>query len=328
METLTEKAVQCDTEETSSVLPVQKKKKRNGVQKSEDRQLLLLCLPALIKIFLFSYLPLIGLVMAFQFYIPRRGLFGSTWMGFANFDYLLKSSIASRLITNAIAINLLGIVFGTIFSLLLGLFLFEITNKLFLKISQTVIIFPYFVSWPLVGVLVSAFLGEDTGMLTSVLHSLFGVDIDFYAQPKYWWGIITIANVWKTAGLSAVVYYAILTGTDKSTYEAAAIDGAGRFKQMWYLSLPALKLMIILNIIMSSANILKVDFNMVYFVSNNAAALYPKTDVIETYMFRALRTEGDYSIGTATGLVQGVVGLALTVITNKVCQKVSHESLY
>lgn len=304
------------------------KKKRNGVQKSEDRQLLLLCLPALVKIFLFSYLPLIGLIMAFQFYIPRRGLFGSVWMGFSNFDYLLKSSIAARLITNAIAINILGIIFGTLFSLLLGLFLFEITNKLFLKVSQTVIIFPYFVSWPLVGVLVSAFLGEDTGMLTSVLESLFGLRIDFYAEPRYWWTILTIANVWKTAGLSAVVYYAILTGTDKSTYEAAAIDGAGRFQQMWYLSLPSLKLMIVLNIIMSSANILKVDFNMVYFVSNNAAALYPRTDVIETYMFRALRTEGDYSIGTATGLVQGVVGLVLTIITNKICQKVSHESLY
>ncbi len=329
MKTLTEKATQGNPAGDSVGLPVKKiKKKRNGMQKSEDRQLLLLCLPALIKVFVFSYLPLIGLVMAFQFYIPRRGLFASTWMGLANFDYLFKSSIASRLITNAIAINLLGIAFGTIFSLLLGLFLFEITNKLFLKISQTVIIFPYFVSWPLVGVLVAAFLGEDTGMLTSVLHSLFGVEIDFYAQPKYWWGIITISNVWKTAGLSAVVYYAILTGTDRSTYEAAAIDGAGRFKQMWYLSLPALKLMIILNIIMSSANILKVDLNMVYFVSNNAAALYPRTDVIETYMFRALRTEGDYSIGTATGLVQGVVGLALTIITNKVCQKVSHESLY
>ena len=117
METLTEKAVQSDAAEFPAALPVQTKKKRNGVQKSEDRQLLLLCLPALIKVFLFSYLPLIGLVMAFQFYIPRRGLFGSTWMGFANFDYLLKSSIASRLITNAIAINLLGIVFGTVCAL-------------------------------------------------------------------------------------------------------------------------------------------------------------------------------------------------------------------
>ncbi|MBR2968688.1 MAG: sugar ABC transporter permease [Clostridia bacterium] len=304
-----------------------KKRKMSRAVKKENFQLWLLCLPGIVKVLIFSYIPFVWLVMAFQFYIPRRGLFGSTWVGFQNFDYLLKSSVANRIVTNSIAINLLSIVFCTAVSVLLGLCLFEINKKWFLKISQTVVIFPYFVSWPLVGILVSSFLSERTGMITSIFD-IFGDRPDFYSEPNVWWGIITFSNVWKTAGLSAVTYYAVLMGVDRQMYEAAEIDGAGRFRRMWNISMPALKLMIILNIIMSSANILRVDFNMVYYVTNNAAALYSKTDVIETYMFRALRTEGDYSIGTATGLLQALVGFVLTLGVNWLSKKLSKESLF
>ncbi|MBQ7164783.1 MAG: sugar ABC transporter permease [Clostridia bacterium] len=295
--------------------------------KRENLQLWILCIPGILKVLVFSYIPFMWLLMAFQFYIPRRGLFGSTWVGFRNFEYLIKSSVATRIITNSIVINVLGIVFGTVVAVILGLFLFEISKKWFLKISQTVVIFPYFVSWPLVGILVSAFLSERTGMLTSIID-LFGTRPDFYSEPDVWWGIITFCNVWKNAGLSAVTYYAVLMGVDRELYEAAEIDGAGRFGRMFSISMPALKLMIVLNVIMSSANILRVDFNMVYYVTNNAAALYSKTDVIETYMFRALRTEGDYSIGTATGLLQALVGFFLTLAVNWISKKLSEESLF
>jgi len=304
------------------------KRKMSKVEKKEQIQFWILCLPSLVKVLLFSYIPMIWLTMAFQFYIPRRGIFGSEWVGFENFSYLLKSEVAVRLIVNSIALNVLGIIFTTIVSILIGLFLFEITNKIFLKFAQTVLIFPYFVSWPLVGVLVSSFLSERTGMLTDILSIVSGNKIDFYSDPKYWRFIITFCNVWKSCGLSAITYYAVLTGVDKGIYEAAEIDGVNKFQSMWHVSLPALKLMVVLNTIMSSANILRVNFDMVYYVTNNSATLYSTTDVIETYMFRATRTEGDYSIGTATGLLQGVVGLVLTLITNKVCKKLSGTSLF
>lgn len=304
------------------------RKKLTAIERKEQGQFWLLCLPSIIKVLLFSYLPMIWLLMAFQFYIPRRGLFGSEWLGFENFAYLLESSVASRLIVNSVLISTLRIVFTTIISLLLGLFLFEITSKLFLKVSQTVLIFPYFVSWPLVGVLVQSFLSERTGMLTDIVEVISGTRIDFYSDPSYWRAIITFCNCWKGCGLSAVTYYAVLTGVDRGIYEAAEIDGANKFKCMWHVSLPALKLMVVLNTIMSSANILRVDFNMVYYVTNNSAALYSTTDVIETYMFRALRTEGDYSISTATGLLQATVGLVLTLITNKVSKKLAGSSLF
>ena len=305
-----------------------KKRKMTQMEKKEQVQFWILCLPSLLKVLIFSYIPMIWLTMAFQFYIPRRGLLGSEWVQFENFTYLLKSSIASRLIVNSISLSALGIIFTTIVSVLVGLFLFEITSKVFLKTTQTVLIFPYFVSWPLVGVLVSSFLSERTGMLTGILSVFTGERLDFYSDPKYWKFIITFCNVWKTCGLSAVTYYAVLTGVDKEIYEAAEIDGASRFRCMWHVSLPALKLMVVLNIIMSSANILRVNFDMVYYVTNNSASLYSSTDVIETYMFRATRTEGDYSVGTATGLLQGVVGLVLTLITNKVSKKISGSSLF
>ena len=308
--------------------PNQLMKKGNKAHRKDNRDLFLLSFPGLLKVFIFSYIPLIWLTIAFQFYIPRRGLLGSKWVGFENFNFLLKSSTATSLIRNAVAINVLGIVFGTIFSVILGLFLYEITKKIMLKFSQTVVIFPYFVSWPLVGVLVMSFLSERTGMITNVLQLIFGSEIDPYSNPNIWWAIITFCSVWKTAGLSAVTYYAVLMTNDKTLYEAAQIDGASRFRTLWHIALPSLKLMIILNVIMSSANVLRCDFNMIYYVTNNAAALYDKTDVIETYIFRALRTDGDYSISTAIGLLQAFVGFILTLIVNQICKRISKESLF
>lgn len=302
--------------------------KHSALDRRKSRQLLIMCIPSILKVFIFSYLPMIGLVMAFQFYIPRRGLFNSPFVGFENFSYLLKSSIATRLITNSIVFNLLFIITTTIVSLLLGLFLFQISSKIFVKVSQVIIIFPYFLSWPLVGVLLSALLGSQTGIITNALQNTFGIRIDFYAKPDLWRMILTVVDVWKISGLSAVVFFAVLLGVDKEIYEAADIDGCGKFRKMWSISMPYLKQMIVVNTLMSSANILRMDFNMVYFLTNNSPTLYPKTDVIETYMFRALRTEGDFSIATATGLIQGVVGLVLTLILNALSKRFTHESLY
>lgn len=296
--------------------------------RKKSKQLLIMCLPAIIKVFLFSYIPLIGLVMAFQNYIPRKGIFHSPGVGFTNFEYLLKSSTAVRLIVNEVVLNVLIIFFGTVVSVILGLFLFEVVSQKFVKIAQIILIFPYFTSWALVAVLLSSFIGTENGMITRWLESAFGLSIDFYAMPNIWRGLITFSNVWKTAGLSAVVYYAVLLGVDREVYEAAEMDGAGKFRTMWSISLPYLKQMIIINIIMSSANILRIDFNMVYFLTENKSTLYPTTDVIETYMFRILRTEGDVSVTAATGMIQGVVGLVLTLILNWFCKKLFGESLY
>lgn len=296
--------------------------------RKKSKYLLFMCIPAILKVLIFSYIPLFGLIMAFQNYIPHRGLWNSPWVGFTNFEYLLKSSTATRLIRNEILLNVLIIVFSTAVSLLLGLFLFGVVSKKFVKVAQIIIIFPYFASWPLVDVLLSAFIGPENGMLTKWLDQAFGLSVDFYSIPNLWPGLLTFANVWKVAGLSAVVYYGILLGVDREVYEAAEMDGAGRFRMMWSISLSYLRQMIVLNVIMSSANILRIDFNMVYFLTENKSALYPATDVIETYMYRILRTEGDVSVTAATGMIQGVVGLVLTLCLNWLSKKTMGESLY
>ncbi|MGN1098844.1 MAG: ABC transporter permease subunit [Christensenellales bacterium] len=162
----------------------------------------------------------------------------------------------------------------------------------------------------------------DKGFITTQILNSTGEYIDFYKKPEAWKAILVVAGIWKNAGVSVIVYYATLMAIDNEIMEAAEIDGAGRWKKMFYISLPHLRLMIILNIIMSSANILRYDFSMVYFLTNNSPILYKTTDTLETYMFRALRTNGDFSIGTATGLAQGVAGLILSYFTNKLAKKV------
>ncbi len=311
-------------------ITVAHKKRRNKIHNKLDRQsnkeLFLMALPSLIKLLIFSYLPMIWLIIAFQFYMPPPyGILWSPLVGFDNFMYLFKSSVIVRIVQNAIVLNLLSIFCGTVVSVLLGLLVYEIQKKWMVKVSQVLMIFPFFVSWPLVGALLEALL-NDTGMITTLLSKLFGKTIYFYDEPRYWPWILTASSVWKSAGVSIIVYYATLMGMDTEISEAADIDGAGRWKKIWYLHLPYLKQMVVINIIMSSANILRVDFNMVYFLTKNSPILYPTTDVIETYMFRALRTNGDFSISTATGLVQGVAGLILSYIANLIARKVERSA--
>lgn len=300
------------------------KKKYN---KRENIELLLLSLPAIIKVFVFTIIPFIWIVIAFQFYVPRKGLLGSPFVGLENILFLFKSSIATKLITNAATFSFLFIIFGTIFALITGLFLFEISNKIFVKMSQSTILLPYFISWPLAGVLLSAFI-DTNGMITNLLDKYLGQKINFYASPEYWRLILTFSTVWKSAGFTSIIYYAVLLNVDKSLYESASIDGAGRFKRMFYISLPALKLMIVLSIISSSANILRVDFSLIYYMTKNSSPLFDKTDVIETYIFRAMRHNNDFSVGTAIGIVQGIVGLVLTILLNQLAKKVTKLSMF
>lgn len=312
-----------------SAIARSERKNHRKAQRRDNAELSALCFPGILKVLLFSYIPYVWLLIAFENYKPKRGVFGSPFVGFKNFEVLFTSPEIANMIRNGIVINLLCIVFSTIISVLLGLFLFEITKKLFLKFSQTVVIFPYFVSWPLVAVIVASVLGNQTGFIANIYEKLVGSEMNAYSNPALWWPIITFLYCWKTCGLSAVTYYAVLMGTDKSIYEAAELDGASTFKTMFHVSLPALKLMIILNVIMSSANILRTDFNMIYYVTQDKAALLSTTNVIETWMYRALRGSGaSYEVTTAVGLIQAIVGFVLTLIVNKASKKIGKTSLF
>lgn len=301
-----------------------KPKKKKSLYAKSDRQLLLMSLPALIKIFIFSYLPMVGIVIAFQDYKPKTGFF-SEFIGFRNFEYLIASPNFYQILANTLFLNILFIFTGLIVALALALLLFEISNKLFMKFAQTAMFFPYFISWTVAALILVSLL-DSQGLITSLIEKVTGETIQFYMESKYWPLILTLSNIWKGAGVSAIVYYATLMNADKSIYEAAEIDGANRFQKMMHISLPYLKTMVMVMTIMSFGNILHVDFNMIYFLTKNSGPLYPTTDVIDTYVFRALRQEGDFAITAAIGLMQSVVGLVFSVIVNKISKKIEPQS--
>lgn len=304
------------------------KQKQNGIRlrdRKSNLQLLTMCLPAMLKLLVFAYIPMVGIVMAFQEYNPRDGFFGSQWVGFKNFEFFFKSNDWVRIIYNTVVMNLLFIFVGLIISIILALIMYEIHSRIFLKISQTFFFFPYFVSWPLVGLILLAFLNSD-GIITGLVERITGNSISFYMESEYWHLILLIVNVWKGAGVNAIIYYANMMSIDKTYYEAAQLDGANRLQCAWYITLPEIKTMAIVLTVMAIGNIIRADFGMFYFVPRNSSMLYPATDVIDTYVFRAINQLGDFSMGSAVGLFQSVVGFILILITNAVVRKVNKEA--
>jgi putative aldouronate transport system permease protein len=217
------------------------------------------------------------------------------------------------------------IVAGTIVSILFSLLLFEIMNKTALKLYQSIMFFPFFFSWVLVGLMMGTFLNSGSGMLTRIIHQLTGMDINFYTSPAYWPLILVVVAIWKSTGYSSLIYYAVLMGIDKDYYEAAEIDGASRVQKMYYITLPFLAPMVIVLTILAIGGIMNADFGLFYFVPRQQGALLSTTDVIDTYVFRALRQNGDFTMSAAVALFQSTVGFILILITNAVVGKYSEQ---
>ena len=288
-------------------------------------QMLGMCLPAMLKLFIFAYIPMAGIVIAFQDFRPGKGFFGSEWVGFKNFEFFFKSNDWLRMIENTVVMNLLFIFVGLVISIILALIMYELHSRVFLKLSQTCFFFPYFISWPMVGLIMLTFLNSD-GIITNLIELFTGKNIKFYMESEYWRVILLIVNVWKGAGVNAIIYYANMMSIDKEFYEAAELDGANRLQCAWYITLPEIKTMVTVLTVMAIGNIIRADFGMFYYVPRNSTMLYPATDVIDTYVFRAINQLGDFSMGSAIGLFQSVVGFIMILITNGIVRKVNKEA--
>lgn len=292
-------------------------------------QVYLMMLPAAVLLFLFAYLPMGGLVIAFKDYQFRDGIWGSAWMDpwYRNFEILFKNNAnAMRAIRNTVLLNLLFIVGGTVFSLALALALNEVTNKQLKKICQSFSFLPYFVSTVVVGIFVTGMLGYESGVVNRFITALSGEKVAFYMNPAYWPIILLIVNIWKGAGYNAVVYLATISGFDETYYEAAKIDGASRAQQIWYISLPLLKPTVIIMTLLSIGRIMNADFGLFYNVTGDSPLLYPTTDVLDTYIFRALRETGDIGMSSATSFFQSVVGFVMVVLSNWIARKYEKDS--
>jgi putative aldouronate transport system permease protein len=273
----------------------------------------------------FAYLPMIGIVIAFEDYDPMLGFFKSAWIGMENFKFFFSSSSWLLVTLNTLYLNALFIITGTVGSLIIAVVMSEIKNKWFTRVAQTFMTLPNFVSWATIALFSVAFFSVD-GILNKAVTGMGGSSIPFYSSPDMWPLAFVLIRLWKGAGWGAIVYMAAILGIDKEIYEAARIDGASRLRCIFKITLPLIKNIVILMFIMSIGNIFKGDFGMIYpFIGDNAL-LYPTTDVIDTYVYRALRTFTNYGRTAAIGLYQSVMGFALVLFANWLARRHSPEA--
>ncbi len=297
---------------------VKPRKKGKGINGTNAIQLYSLAAIPAFLVFLFSYVPMFGIVIAFKNYRFDTGMFGSAWVGLDNLKVFLASDDFVRIAYNTIFMNLLFMLVGTTCAVLLAVVLFEITNRIAVKTYQTILITPNFLSWVVVGYMGYAILHPTSGVANNIIQMFGGQPINWYAEPGYWPWILTIASEWKGVGMSSVVYYASLMGIDASLFEAAKIDGANRLQVAWHITIPQLIPVIVVLSILRVGNIFRGDFGLFYQMSRNVTALYETTDVMDTYIFRIMRVVGDFSLSSAAGLMQSVVGFITVVLTNTI----------
>lgn len=306
-------------------------RKRRGLlsRMGDHWQMYLMALPSVGLLLAFNYLPMFGTVIAFKRYKVKQGIWGSRWMDpiWRNFEILFrKNSAALGAIQNTLFLNFLFITVGTIFSVMLALMFNEINNKHYKKITQSLSFLPYFISTVVVGIFASSLLGFENGTINAIIASMGGDKINFYARPELWPMILLIVNVWKGAGYNSVVYLATISGIDSAYYEAAKIDGANKWDEIRYISLPLLLPTIIVLTLLAIGKIMNADFGLFYNVTADNPNLYATTDVLDTFIYRTLRKTGDVGISTATGLFQSSVSLVLVLVSNAVARRIDESS--
>ena len=306
------------------ILELNKKKRFTDVKK--NLPLLALTIPGMLYLLINNYFPMFGVFIAFKDLDYSKGIFGSDWCGLKNFEFLFRTSEAGRMIRNTILYNLVFIILGTVLAVLVALLMSEITHMTISKFYQGSMILPNLISMVIVSYIVYAFLSPETGLLNAVIKSFGGEPISWYSKKEAWPFILVIVQMWKTVGYNSIVYIAAITGIDPSLYEAARIDGAGKFKQIFRVTLPQLKPMITLMILMSCGRIFSSDFGLFYQVPQNSGALYSVTQTIDTYVYRGLMQLGDVGMSSAAGLFQSVVGFLFVFGANAIVRATNKEN--
>ena len=296
--------------------------------------LLTMVAPVAIWLLLLRYLPMGGIVLAFKNYKvnPRNpsfisNLINSKWVGFKNFEFLFKTDSAWVMIRNTLAYNIVFIILGVIIPVAFAIMMNEITRKFFKKAYQTMMFFPYFLSWVVVSYFVYAFLNPDKGLMNTIIQFFGGDKIMWYSQPKWWPLILTFMQVWKSMGYNMVVYLASITGIDSTLYEAATLDGATKWQQTKYITLPALKPIIVMMFILNVGHIFYSDFGLFYQVTQGVPnSLYNVASTFDTYVYQALQSNVTIGRTAAAGLFQAACCCATVLVANFIVSKIDEES--
>lgn len=301
------------------------KKKRSGIigvfkELWYNKFLYALAIPAIAYTFIYGYMSLPYLVIAFQKYDFRKGLL-SDFVGFKNFEFFFSSSWAWTVTRNTIVLNFLFIIIGSACAIGLALVLNEVKGKYFLKFSQSAMLLPFFISWVIVSYMLYGILNTESGMLNNIIVAFGGEKISFYTEPDYWYPILIILRIWKGVGYTSIIYLAAITGIDEGLYEAAYIDGASRFKRILHITLPLILPTVCILTLMDVGRIFFGDFGMFYAIIRDNGSLMPIAEVIDTYVFRSFKLTGDPGVSTAIGMYQSVVGFILVYGTNRIANK-------
>lgn len=309
------------------VIPARRKK---GLMKRYLSQwdLQLMVIPGIIFIFIFNYIPMYGVLMAFQDYNIFKGMAGSEWVGLKHFKYFFSDARFPEIIRNTIAISGLKILIAFPAPIILALMLNEVRNMAFKRTVQTITYLPHFLSWVIVAGFATSILATDNGSLNILLEKLRLIDepINFLSIPEYFWSIVISTNLWKSIGFASIVYIAAIAGVDQQLYEAASLDGASRLKQIFLITIPSIMPIIVIFFILEIGNLLNAGFEDLLLLGSNAM-LRPVADVIDTYVYRVGISNSLYSYATAIGLFKAVISVGLLTIANQLARK-SDNSLW
>ncbi|MFT8348335.1 ABC transporter permease [Clostridium saccharoperbutylacetonicum] len=310
-------------------LPVKRKAKKNLFeQMKKQKTLIIMSIPFIIWVAVFCYAPLIGWVMAFQKFKPAKGLFDQVWCGLDQFKVLFSDSNFFNVLRNTLCMAIINLTLSFVCSIGFALLLNEVRRVLAKKFIQTVSYLPHFLSWIIVTGLVQMILSPDPGIINQILLGLHIISspINFFANPKYFWGIVGVANVWKEVGWGSIIYLSAITSINPDLYEAAEIDGAGRFKKMLHVTLPGIKPTIIILLIMNIGNIVNAGFEIQYILGNGL--IQDVSQTIDIFVLRYGISLSNYSLATAAGIFKSAISIILIFIANRFARSVGEERLF
>ena len=302
------------------------KPRKKRVQTKMTLALFSMMLPGFIYLLINNYIPMAGLTIAFKRFEYSKGIWGSEWCGFDNFTYLFKTQDALNIIRNTIGYNLVFIILGNVLAVAVAIMLNNLRGQMNKKIYQTVILIPYLISMVVVSYIVFGFLSQENGFLNKLIVSMGGDPISWYTTSKYWPFILVIVNLWKGFGYSSILYYATVIGIDSSLYEAATVDGANKWKQIWHVTLPGLKGTIITMVLLNLGRMFYTDFGLFYQVPMRSGLISSVTDTIDVFVYKGLTQLNDVGRASAAGFLQSVLGFVLVLTANYIVRKIDEDN--
>lgn len=293
----------------------------------KNKTLYLMFMPAALFFIIFSYLPMPGIIIAFQNFNFGKGIFGSEWNGFENFRYFFESGKLLLVTRNTVLYNVLFLGLNTVISIVAGILISEMAGKYFKKVAQSFMFLPYFISWVTVAAFVYNLFNYDYGLFNNIFRSLGIRGFDLYSNPMAWFVFLPIIYVWKGVGFSSVLYLSAIMGIDRECYESAEIDGATVFRKIWHITLPMLKPTVIILLLLGVSRIMRGEFDMFFQLVGTNGTLYDSTDIIDTLVFRSLAGVGtsDFGMAASAGLYQSVLCFIIIISVNWIVKRINSD---